>query len=289
MNERAAFKHTVSVRERIINDTESTETLLQMVQVAHAVLVEDVKYRMYRSIMTEIVLKHQGLRDNGNNVIWQECLSCGVVGDDDYDDSDSKYEERSSHSKKDKAISRIVNKYSIELLRFLAVKVLLESIPTGEGLDHQRMPSTTDLNKYPLNEDRIVPSVSLRDGWRALLLLPKLYSDICTVMGCEGGLDFNTDDLVLDYQRDERVNSAIVKEARKHYRYTLITYEKLYLIIPDENIWSRLKDDDEEDKDTALYDEFNDLLQGVSSYFKGKIDGRERPIPATIRFAKDEF
>eukprot|EP00979_Chaetoceros_neogracilis_P003752 scaffold656_cov271-Chaetoceros_neogracile.AAC.62 len=285
MNERAEFKHAVSVRERIINDTESTQTLLRMVQVAHTVLVEDVKYRMYQSIMTEIVLKHQGLRGKGNNGIWQGCLSCGVGRNDDYDDSE--YEERSSHSNKDKAISRIVDKYSIELLRFLAVKVLLDSIPTGDGVDHQRMPSTINVNRYPLNEDRIVPSVSLRDGWRALLLLPKLYSDICTVMGCERGLDFNTDDLVLDYQRDERINSAVLKEARKHYRYTLITYEKLYLIIPDENIWSRLKDDYEEDIDTVFYDEFNDLLQGVSSYIKGKIDGGEGAIPTTIRFTNE--
>ena len=290
MEYRATFRQTVSVRERIINDSDSTATLLQMVQVAHAVLVEDIKYIMYRRVMVEVVLKHQGLRETIKDVIWREILSCGEVEQDQKEGKERSPKYSKDPFAENKAIGRIVDKFSIELLRFLAMKVLLESIlTTGEGVDCQSVPLTTGANRYPSKEYSIVPSMALRDGWEAMILLPKLYSNICTVMGCKGSLDYSTYHLVLNYQGNREINYAAVKEARQHYRYTMITYEKLYLVIPDENIWSRLEDDDEEDRDTTFHDGCSDLLDGISSYLRGKITSKERAVPDTIRFTENSY
>jgi len=251
----------MSVKDRIIHDFESTETLLQMVQVAHSVLTEDSQYKTFRRVMTEVVWKVPRLRDSAKTVRRQELFSCG------------EYEHSTDPVAESEAIDRMVDLLTIQLLRFLAMKVLIESIPSlnADTTNHQ-------------NEYSLVPSVPLREGWKALLLLPILYSDVCIAMGGERSLDYNDDDIILDYQTDEEINSQVVKEARQRYRYTLITYETLYLVIPDERIWARLKDDDDEDRDASLYDDFTDLFNAISSYFKQKITGSEADIPSDIRF-----
>ena len=267
------MEYTISVKDRIIHDFDSTDTLLQMVQVAHSVLTEDSQYNMFRRVMTEVVLKFPRLRDSVKAVRRQELFSCGD------------YEHTKDPTAESDAINMMVDKLTVGLLRFLAMKVLLESIPSGTDTSLQRHPSLVNSDTNHRNGHILVPSVPLREGWKALLLLPMLYSDICIAMGGERSLDYNDDDIILDYQTDKEISSQVVKEARQRYRYTLITYETLYLVIPDEMIWTRLKEeDDDKYRDTSLYDDFSDLLNAISSCCKEKVTGREADIPYNIRF-----
>jgi hypothetical protein len=266
------MKYQISVKDRIIHDFDSTDTLLQMVQVAHSVLTEDSQYNMFRRVMTEVVLKFPLLRDSVKVVRRQELFSCG------------EYKQTKNHCAESEAIYMIVDKLTVGLLRFLAMKVLIESIPSGTDTILERQPSLVNSNTNSQN-GHLVPSAPLREGWKALLLLPMLYSDICIAMGGERSLDYNDDDIILDYQTDQEISSQVVKEARQRYRYTLITYETLYLVIPDEMIWTRLKEEDyDKYRDTSLYDDFSDLLNAISSCCKEKVTGREADIPYNIRF-----
>mmetsp|Transcript_6793 Transcript_6793/g.12781 ORF Transcript_6793/g.12781 Transcript_6793/m.12781 type:complete len:288 (+) Transcript_6793:147-1010(+) len=281
-NNRSQFKHTTSVRERIIQDVESTETLLEMVQNAHKVLVEDKKYPIFRNMISELVFKHRHLNKTIKGARNRELFSCGDLILDDRQQEIYHIQPPTSRITEVDEMNRLIDGFIIELLRFLSMKILLESVPgTMDDADQicQRMPSMVYVT--PSSGVRaeggihsIIPSAPLCDGWKALLLLPKLYHDVCCAMGCDGKLDFDEEAVMLDVKSNHK--------ATRDYRDTLVTYEKLFLVVPDEYIWSRLEVDEEGDRGDTFYDGFRDFFDSVSAVIKKKIKGPSHGVPDSI-------
>jgi hypothetical protein len=110
-----------------------------------------------------------------------------------------------------------------------------------------------------------------------------LYHDGCCAKGCDGRLDFDEEAVTLhDKQNRRRGDSAMLRKKRQDYRYTLVTYEKLFLDVPKESIWCRLEQDEEDDRDDSFYDGFRDFVDSVSRIIKEKIKGPSRGVPESI-------
>lgn len=283
-NSLSQFKHTVSIRERIIQDVESTETLLHMVNNARSILIEDKKYPIFRGSISQIISKYRHLNDTIKAARNRELFSCGDLNVDENLPRSFPIPQMRNNITEGDEMNRLVDTFIMELLRFLSMKILLESIPSiGSSNNetvhiYQRMPSLkNDKRSAGGDEHNIVPSAPLCDGWKALLLLPVLYKDVCSAMGCDGKLDFEEEAVTVD-----NMNGAMQQKLREDYMYTLVTYEKLYLVVPDENIWCRLEKYEKYDRDNTFYDGFRDFLDGVSTIVKEKIVGPSRGVPDTI-------
>jgi hypothetical protein len=61
-----------------------------------------------------------------------------------------------------------------------------------------------------------------------------------------------------------------------------VTYEQLFLEMPDKAIWCRLKKDDEEERDDSLYDGFKNFLDVMRVKVKEKIQGPSNQVPDSI-------
>lgn len=265
-----------SIRERIINDCETTETLLYMVETSFNVIKENEKYSILKKVLGEILQRHDSLKNEVIKERVQELFVCGSLDDANIHDMKPSFAKKNAMGEL-KAIDRMTEKLLVEFLRFLAMKVLLQDVET---FDHTA----------GVNETRfcLVPSLPLRDCWKALLMLPVMYAELCVSMGLETEIDYDADDYDLEYKRGKNKNK--VKDARTNYRRTLITYEKLYLVIPDEQCWLRLQSNDAEDYDPTFKDDIRNFVDGVSSYVKQRVTGRETSLPKTIRFSTtDDF
>ena len=275
-----------------------------MVNSAHEVLTIDTrKYQLFRNLLAELIVNDDNLKDDIKGTQKHDMFSvfqCGDSDDDADDDADGAGAgEGSRTSNVNINVNTLVRSYIIELLRFLAMKVLLESIPATNTCTNtntkintsnfQRMPSMKNPNRYPTNECNLVPSTALLDAWKALLLLPLVYNDVCAVMGCDGPLDFDAQDVVLDYHNTNAVDThGQIHKARQDYRFTLVTYEKLYLTVPKSQFWSRLNMDEEQDRDTTMSDHFSNIFEKIAVFVKETIEGRDDSIPSSVRVSTYE-
>lgn len=285
---RSQFQHTISVRERIAHDPEATDTLLLMVQNAHDVIIEDKKYPIFRTMISEVITKHRYLNESIKGARNRELLSCGDLILDDRQQESYTIQPPTNRITEGQETNRLIDGFIIELLRFLSMKILLESVPGSIETDQliQRMPSRRNVSSNIIvlgGMHNITPSAPLCDGWKALLLLPVLYRDVCCAMGCDGKLDFDEDAVMLDSSKQNLGrDSVMLQKVRQDYRYTLVTYEKLFLVVPDDNIWCRLEVDEEDDRDDSFYDGVRDFLDGISRIVKEKIKGPSRGVPDSI-------
>ncbi len=196
---------TMSIRDRIIFDEESTETLIYMVNCAKNVLKANYNYFTVRQMMLELI-----------NVMDEEEMMppflCGM--DEDKVDRNER--------------EAMVDKYIDELLRFLAMRVLLATPPTEESEHDDREEMTSKL--YQLNA-----SVAIRESWKALLMLPHTYSDVCKALGVPSPLDY-------DEEESEFQGEASTSQwGRECYRWTLQTYASLYVVGPPKTFWPELE------------------------------------------------
>ncbi len=240
MGERSKkFHHTVSVRQHIIEDEESTLILLEMVKTAYEALLANKNNVMFRRLLTELMYKDESIKPTLQLASRQQLFACG-----DLDNVDFEIE----------TVNQLLDAYVIELLRFLAMKVLLESIPPNEDesiLQQQQRKSRRDAEIK--NRHSLVPSRTIRDAWKALVILPYAYAEVCSAFGCANPLDYDGDNEMLEYPFfDSATTNSEVKRARQCYRFTLDAYEKLFICEPSPVFWCRLKMDEVEDIDTSL-------------------------------------
>lgn len=262
VNHCAGLEYGKSVRARIINDDETTLTLLDMVEISHGVLVADSKYKIFRNLLTEIIMRTESLSMELKKVRKDELFK---------NVADNAGSNAETH-----ILEKQLDTFIVELLRFLAMKILLENIPNASN-----PPTiTTDL--------KLIPSTVIRDAWKAILLLPLLYSDVCVAMGCEGGLDLDATDIRFE-NIDETIETGdvAVRRSREDYRYTLDIYERVYLIVPPPGFWLRLTFDyDDEQRDTTFCDNFTDITEWMSFKMKELVNGQDETIPTSIKFDK---
>ena len=346
---RSQFNQASSIRARIINDDETTSTLLEMVEISHKIVTRNAKYPALRNLLAEVVLQTPNLNEELRTVRKAELFSgvqCGGISDVDVDvgidididiDADhvhshanrhpntnmhantntntntpemKQYESTKSFTTNAEArtMNRILDSYIIEILRFLAMKILLEAIPSSDSDPHMSTRALTDdSNEYryrtPIKSPtNILPSKVLRGGWKALLHLPFLYSDVCMAMGCDGPLDMDaeTQDIVhtqyLLYSGEgDAVKDSAVKTSRENYRYTLDTYERVYLVVPEGRFWLRLTfecdGDEERDSYSSVCDGVSDVLEWMVVKVKESVNGREDTdrMPDSVQFEKDLY
>jgi len=250
--------HAFSVRDLIINDEDSTLALLEMVKEAYSVLIKDKRYHAFLNLLSEAAHADEHLRPVLEEASNRQLLLCGSA----YDDIDFTKE----------ALIQIVDCYVIELLRFLAMKVLLEcnggDEDEGRGNEYEYQSESRDDDRGNLlkqnrnlkaKEFVLVPSATIRAAWKAMCVLPVMYNNVCAVMGCEESLDFNHDNEILEYPMFESTDEEIA-HSRMSYRYTLATYEKLYQSDPEAMFWCRLKTDETSDYDTSLTDDLANIF-----------------------------
>lgn len=190
------------IQNRIISDEESAETLHYMVRAAIEVLRADNSYPIFINMISELV---ESLETNDN--FLHSSFLCGV---DDFDDD--KVKERGT----------MVDKLTIELLRFLAMKVLLSdginSYDENEGRNDKNRNANLRLN----------PSSIIRESWNILMLLPLAYRHICKTF-CVDVIDCNDDELL-----GEKSSSSW---GLKSYYWTIDVYTNLYMSPPTKTFW----------------------------------------------------
>jgi hypothetical protein len=292
-----------SVRANIINDDETTATLLEMVEIAHKIILKDTKIHQLRNLLAEVITNTPNLNEKLRTVRRKELFSgvqCGVGGGlDDAELQNTQYEKYEStrgfttHAES-YTVNQIIDSFIVEILKFLAMKVLLEVIPGSQGdpMDSTRAlhddsdPSRHQRTLPPRSPVDLVPSDVIRDGWKALLNLPFLYKDVCMAMGCDVPVDLDLDTVPLKYSGEEdRFEHESVKKARSNYRYTMDTYERVYLEVPNQEFWLRLTYlDGEDEKETNLCDDFSDVMDWLCVTFKERLNGREDRMPNSVEF-----
>lgn len=262
-----SFRQSVSVRNKIINDDESSVALLAMVKAARNVIVKDRQHGTFRNLLRDLVVQKEG-----RSVLQSQQTSwnflCGI--------SDQPNLEFRKH---ETVHENIIDAYMIEVLRFIAMKVLIYGVPDAKN------------NRIVLSKENIknslIPSIPIRDAWKALTMLPILYANVCDVMGCSEPMDYAPDleDLEMNYQFFGSSNASVQKY-RTSYRWTFATYERFFMIEPPVMFWPRLEGDDEEDRDNYMFDVLNEYVNGLSVALNNHMSGGTSsviPKDVTIR------
>jgi hypothetical protein len=253
-----SFRQTLSVRNKIISDDESTAALVAMVNAARDAIVRDRQHSTFRNILGDLVLQNREVRtvlqSQRDSLVFRDFL-CRFSDQTTLD-----------FRKFTTIHETIVDAYIIELLRFLAMKVLLHGVPDAKN-------NRIVLLKENL-QNVLIPSLPIREAWKALAILPILYANVCTVMGCSEPIDYDADldDLEMEY-RFLGVSNEIVQRNRRHYRWTFETYERFFVIEPPVMFWPRLEGDDEEDRDQYMLEDLNEYVNGLSVALKERMSG----------------
>ncbi len=213
MQQQFEYKQSVSIREAIISDDESTETLIYMVQSAKNVLLTNYNYHTFRKMVAEIVI----FLDEDDVA---PSFFCGM------DEMNQEDLERRS---------KMVNEFIDQLLRFLAMKVLLEGSSPGPN-DSRRKKNQEGItkDKYGKPLFQLNPSRPIRECWKALLMLPLTYVDVCKAFGSD----------VIDYEEETagfRGEESKVEWGRQCYLWTIKTYTNLYVMPPSKVFWPKLE------------------------------------------------
>lgn len=160
-----SFRQTVSVRNNIITDDESTAILLQMVTAARSLIMKESQYNSFREKMRSLaaIQMHFAVTKNEGAQFLFGDLLCGGTDKLTHDDGNAIDSEQ------------IVDAYVIELLRLIAMKILLSGVPDIEN--NQICHSPKDF------EHDLIPSIPIREAWKAMMIFPVMYSRICAAMG----------------------------------------------------------------------------------------------------------
>lgn len=197
----------VSVREGVIHDEESTEILLHMVESARNVIITHNNHTAFRRVISELV--HDTVEDD------EGVMTSFFCGMDDVD-------ERAMKKKQ-----LLVDKWIDQLLRFLAMKILLSDSVNDCGRD------TNGMEILRLN-----PSTPVRAAWKSLLMLPHLYTDVCRVLGVPP----------IDYEEEEQEflgEKSTSAWGRRSYLWTMETYSHIYTVHPTHHFWPKLDRSDD--------------------------------------------
>jgi hypothetical protein len=219
---RFKVKTSVSVRDRIIFDVESTETLIYMVKCAKTVLNVNYNYSTFCKMIRELV-----------NVMEEEDLAPSLLcGMDELDKND------------ERTRSELVNKYIDQLLRFMAMKVLLSG---GGIMDKSMIKKCPTEDKMGNKLFQLNPSLPIRESWKALMILPRTYADVCKAFGCDP-MDYDND-------AEDGFQGELSKDpwALECYKWTAKTYTHLYINRPPKMFWPEPKDPEE---DVSLLNSF---------------------------------
>ena len=196
------FKQNASVRDRIIFDKESTETLIYMVKSAKNVLHSNHNYSTFHCMVAELV----------NALLEEDMLPSFFCGMDEEDRKDK----RKRHV--------LVGKYIDHLLRFLAMQTLLN------GSDY----NSNRTDEFGNRMFQMNPSVAIRQCWKALMMLPVTYLDVCKSLGCDA-IDY--DDEEIDFLGEKSKSEW----GRECYEWTIRTHTNLYIIPPSRKFWPVLE------------------------------------------------
>lgn len=217
----------ITIRDGMIRDPESTDTLLYMVQMGREMLQQQVHYKTYRTVLAEMI-REKDYFDERKKV--QEANS-GVAsvfrdmlwGDDGPIVQDPKYNDFQ------------IDAYIEEVLRFIAMKIFLENdAVTADAKLHDA--ERKEKGQIPVVQLR--PSLSVKNAWRTLILFPLAYDQVCKAMGCLTHLDYSEED-------EEELNDFLSTKMwnMECYCWTIGTYTKLYKGEPSRNFWPPVKVD----------------------------------------------
>jgi len=215
-----------SVRDRIVKDDEAADLLFQMVRSGTDVLISDWHYKTFCKMLEEIILendhfkKYRGNNDNGTfgdfvaSIVWnRDDRETTVIPDPS-----------------DQSIHVLVNTFTEEILRYLAMKILIENKSQGNKKE--------DTNDNMVM--KLTPSDLIKEGWIGLMLFPLTYGDVCKAMGSNSALDYSSDD-------EDCARSSLLLQGKlskkmwklECYEWTLGTYDQLYNGEPSPIFWPR--------------------------------------------------
>lgn len=229
-----------------------------MVKAARDVIVKDRQHKTFRNLLSDLVVQNKEIRavlQSQRDSFFFRDLLCGVSDQSNLD-----------FRKFTRIHENIIDAYMIELLRFIAMKVLLHGVPDAKN------------NRIAIlkedSENVLIPSIPIRDAWKAMAMLPILYANVCDVMGCSEPIDYalDLDDLEMEYRFLGSSNISIQKQ-RARYRWTFATYERLFVIEPPVMFWPRLEGDDDEDRDYNMFEVLNDYVKGLSVALNDRMSG----------------
>ena len=227
-----------SIRENVIRDPESADLVLHMVMTGKNVLTTDWHFKSFRKMLEKILYESdyfEGYRTKNSNEVLN--FLSGFV-----------FEKNESSNAGDyKSQSFLIDLWIEELLRFLAMKVLLDSEPLSQR-SFENEDGDEDDSYVKVGQSRpstkvimqLSPSKPIQDAWRALLLLPLTYANVCKAMGSTAVLDYTENDTCFDF-------SSITSPFRgdldrkmwkaECYQWTQDSYAYLYNGIPSPIFW----------------------------------------------------
>jgi hypothetical protein len=201
------LRKSISVQHRIIADDESSETVAYMARCAKKVLVTNYNYQVFHQMIGEIL----NSKEEVDTLI--PSFLCGMEDDD------------KEHMKRRELM---VDKLIDQLLKFLAMKVLLcDNVSSNNDCYDERYEDCQ--SSYRLN-----PSMTIREAWKAILILPLTYQHVCQAYGSEL-IDYDDDD-----EGDFLGEQSKTAWGRECYKWTIETYKSLYIVPPPEIFWPKL-------------------------------------------------
>lgn len=217
----------ISIRDGMIRDPESTDTLLYMVQMGREMLEQQVHYKTYRTVLAEMIRDkdyfderkkvleaNSGVGSVFTNMLWGE--EGQLLKDPQFNDFQ-------------------IDAYIEEVLRFIAMKIFLENeVITADSKLHDE--ERKEKGQIPVVQLR--PSLPVKNAWRTLILFPLAYDQVCKAMGCMTHLDYSEED-------EEELNDFLSTKMwnMECYCWTIGTYTKLYKGEPSRNFWPPVKVD----------------------------------------------
>lgn len=217
------LRRTSSTRDRIIEDTESSEALNSMVQMGGDIIKTDPRSKDFRMLLINMVndspyFKQVQMKEEKTSYFAR--LLCG-----------------SEHALAENLLTTdfLVDLLIIELLRFLALKVCLGCFTSNQ--DGNRMLA-------------LIPSRFVLDAWRSLLILPHMYADVCEAMGADPPIDIDEESVLETLTKDKKTKIFNLDS----YIWTLDTYEILYNGAPSAIFWPRVEPELDR-KNNIVYDD----------------------------------
>lgn len=248
------LRRTSSTRERIIEDAESAEALNSMVEMGGEIIKTDPRSRDFRTLLADMIEESAYFKEvkvKEEKTAYFARMFCGT-----------------EHALAENLLTTdfLADLLTIELLRFLALKVCLGCFTsTDEG---DRMLA-------------LIPSKSVLDAWRSLVILPLMYTEVCEAMGADGPLDYE-EEFSLDFVTKDKKEKVFNLDS---YIWTLDTYETLYGGAPSVIFWPRVET--ELDSKGAIV--YEDQEPGTKPDWKLTLSSLQHVINDTIEIKEGSF
>jgi len=241
-----------SVRDRIVKDDEAMDLLYQMVKSGTDVLLSDWHYKSFCKMLEEIILGNDTFkkyRTNQETETFGDFVASIVWSRDEEDNTDIP-------DPSDQSLQSLIDIFTEEILRFLAMKILIGSMSQGNKReDNMTM--------------KLTPSDIINEGCLGLMLFPLTYGDVCKAMGSNTALDYT--DVADD---GDCVRSSLLLQGQfskkmwklECYEWTLEAYDQLYNNASSPIFWPRSRGQGQEKEERVQSSADGDLMGTVRKF-----------------------